>query len=184
MSFHLLAGSVELKKGRVFQSGMTIHKTFGIGFEVMATAYSAEQYSNMMQATIGGSTGNYGDRIVGIWFEDLGSATNRGLSFGMDINSKTEYFQSSKRYPLHIWILVEIKQVLRDGKYFREISIDSEVIHSLENTNAVNFHNVTIYTSNPWEDPQQGRIKNLHVSTGKLLLFLFLSFFYFFILIV
>ena len=158
-----------LEQGKTFQSGLTIYKKFSIKFEVLLTEFNNNRFSNIIHFTNGTSLkGKYGDRIPAVWSKGTGDPNYRQLYFAMALGQdENKVFSTVKSYSMHQWLCVEIRQVLSNGKYMFEIAVDSEVVHSVENTNPVDFHNVTVYISNPNSNLQEGRIRNIKLMTGN-----------------
>ena len=46
-------------------------------------------------------------------------------------------------------------------QFIYQISIDDEIVHSVENNRPSSFDNVKVYAGNPWYKPLLGRIRNL-----------------------
>ena len=98
----------------------------------------------------------YGERNPAINVHPLSSR----LKFTSSVNGNYLYVVSTSiNLPLNVYHNIKIKQTL--DKYNFSIELNGELLHSVENTNAQEFHNVSIYSGHGFLPAAKAFIKNL-----------------------
>ena len=128
----LFAEEREITRANLITVLPKLWKTYNVSFEVKPKTFS--QTRSVLQLTIGGNYGAYGDRTPGLWFDNdellIKSAVNGTVGYGYGVKLSS----SSTKVKENQWSIVEVSQRLRDGKYHFEIKVDGELLHSVENS--------------------------------------------------
>ena len=124
------------------------------------------EWTNVFHFTKGGNQEKQGDEIPALWISKDGffriDSTVSNKPNRQDINKN---FQLGKQYQIAIK-QSESGGSPEDGKYIYEIFLDNVLKYSIENTVPENFHNVKLYTSDPWSesfDSDIGSICNFNI---------------------
>ena len=109
------SNELELSTGNLLTTVRSIFQEYYIGFEFYITRHTAEQRS-LVQLTVGGNSGQDGDRIPGIWLNNedqiwVISSVNGDVDYGY-----VHYLPIK----IGIWYKVEIEQVLVEKKVCNE----------------------------------------------------------------
>ena len=134
--------------------GQHVHvfKKWGPEFKIefdMTVKKRPSSWMNIVQFTIGGHGGQYGDRIPGIFLrpESPRVTVCSALSESYDMTCH------SFDYLLNQKIHLVVKQYKDTGnKYRYEIEVNGSTFHSVENQQAQQFSNVKFYACNPWDE--------------------------------
>ncbi|XP_065663104.1 uncharacterized protein LOC136085711 isoform X2 [Hydra vulgaris] len=118
---------------------------------------------NVIHFTNGFDYSNYGDKILGIWFNSQGNGVLE-LSF---LNNGYVHNFSTNAFEVNQWSNIVICQVFNGSFYIYTIIINKEVVFSIINHQVHSYVNVKVYGSNPWTEAQNGSIKNLLVVNGN-----------------
>ena len=65
------------------------------------------------------------------------------------------------KFPLNEWIKVKVQQIDVNGSAMYSIFLNDVKVHEVINTQPSAFDNVKVFVSDPWQNPQEGRIRNL-----------------------
>ena len=141
----------------------TLGLEWNISHEFRPTEYPGG-WRNSLHLTIGGNSGEYGDRIVAIW---PSSRRRPGNMFVMSaVSGDSNYIHYSLQPPMGVWTNIQVSQTLEDERYMYRIVVGGEEVHAVENTEPAEFENVKVYASNPWYDAQPGSIRNLVIESA------------------
>ena len=121
--------------------------------------------------TIGGKSGNVGDRTPSLWLHNP-----RGVYIVTTLNGRANVgkFFGSKKPPVGEWTRIEISQTKQDFSYMFSLTIGGEEVWSVANSKPEEFSDVKVYASSPWYVAQAGAIRGLQIENkirGKIKLF-------------
>ena len=110
--------------------------------------------------TIGGKSGNVGDRTPALWIHKT-----RGVYIVTTLNGKPNVgkFFRTKKPPINKWTAVEISQAKQGSKYFFSLVIKGETLWSVENTRPMEFSDVQVFASSDWNVAQAGSIRGFKI---------------------
>ena len=110
--------------------------------------------------TIGGRSGNVGDRTPALWIHKT-----RGVYISTTLDGKPTVgkFFRTKKPPINEWTTVEISQAKKGSKYMFSLVIRGETLWSVENTRPTQFSDVHVYASSDWYVAQAGSIRGLQI---------------------
>ena len=149
-----------------------MHPIFSVKIDVMVTeGQLSSGWTNIVHITQGGSYSVPGDRmpLISLFPNEnrlhISSYVNGDVN--MACNGKT-LLEPNK------WVQIEIKQIFTSGRF--EYSVTSDLVefyphydeHSkcvLENTTPMEFVNMKVYASDPWNGSPQAKIRNFRFST-------------------
>ncbi|XP_047129463.2 uncharacterized protein LOC105847943 [Hydra vulgaris] len=177
-AFKYLHGAVELyQKNEVFVlTSDNLLKTFQIfpieyeiTFEVFLSSFTSGygtpdngycQCANLFRFTIGTDDSTaYGNRILGVWFQNTGVLTYDSYKNGTNYRVTTSSYSAGlKKFNL--------SQLLYHGDYISTLKVDGITISSVKNADAKVFENVKMYFSDGFYMPQPGTVRNLLVTKG------------------
>ena len=142
-----VTGKVELGKGKLVEYYPTWGPEFSIEMDITIKALPPN-FRSIIHFTENFSGKNYGDRVPAIWLSKSGFLLICSAISG-DKNKCTQVNQ-----PIDQQFTLEIKQATRqsDGKMFYEISVNGNIVFSIENTQPMSFTNVKAYGGDPWFD--------------------------------
>ena len=117
-----------------------------------------------------GNKGIIGDRVPAVWF-DPGQNNERKISIDCAVNSNTTQdnfmrFTTTRKFPLHKWIKVSIKQFAVTFGYTYSIFVDDVDVYRVNSTETQIFDNVKVYATGQWGRTLNGRIRNLIILTN------------------
>jgi len=139
-----------------------LHRQFIIRFQLFITAPSTANALNIIQFTIGGKYGKYGDRVPAIlvW---QGSE----LAVRSAISGNHDYYapDTTPDIALNTWHDIEVAQLAFENEVYFSFKIDGATYANVKNTDAREFKNVKMYAGNPFENPCNGKIRNFEVKT-------------------
>ena len=159
----MLPGEHQLAKNTLLTTLPALYKEYNVSFEFKATTFNTtEYYHNILHLSIGGKDGTYGDRtpMISIWHPvvQVSSAVNGAANYYKDFTP-----------PIIIgkWMKMSVSQI-KDvkGEYNYNIEMDGKVLHTVVNSGAQDFTNVSVYASDPWYEAQNGFIRNLVIRTS------------------
>ncbi|XP_065662129.1 uncharacterized protein LOC136084866 isoform X2 [Hydra vulgaris] len=151
-----------LVKGNIIAEIPILDKEYLISFDVYPNKF-VPYYHSVIHFTIGSDNSNYGDRTPGIWFHENGNGT---LHVAAPINGYQNYYFNTDPLKLNMWTNIEVSQFLKSTYYLYTIRINGDVVFSIINSQAQTFRNVKVYASNPWNEAQDGFIKNFFIING------------------
>ena len=76
-------------------------------------------------------------------------------------------FNTKKFYRPLQWINIDITQFMRDGKYYRLVTINSEKEQEARIEKPEVFEDVIVYTSDKFFEAQQAFIDNINIKSGN-----------------
>ena len=149
---------------------MAISNEYSISFDVFPIRFD-DGFTNIMYFEENRSGNEPGNRVPAVFFNELGefggNQTTRSFYFLLHINGHKSSIESRKWYGVGKWHHIEIIQKLIDEKLFLRIIIDRDVIKEIENSDTLLLDDVTVYTSNPWNQVLDGYVKNIHINSGN-----------------
>ena len=110
--------------------------------------------------TIGGRSGNVGDRTPALWIHKT-----RGVYISTTLDGKPTVgkFFRTKKPPINEWTTVEISQARKGSKYMFSLIIKGEILRSVENTQPRRFSDIHVYASSEWSVAQAGSIRGFKI---------------------
>ena len=116
-------------------------------------------WANIVHATIGGNSQNYGDRIPGVWFPPK----TRKLHICTALGTKRNYCHDYGSLPRNQYTNVQIRQTwnTKSKVYQYIITINGKVRRRVTNTRAQVFKNVKLWASDPWHKAADATVRNL-----------------------
>ena len=139
--------SISIKQGQLVHVFKKWGPEYKIEFDIRVKKVPSN-YTNIVQFTIGGKQGQYGDRIPGVWLEP--SIRRVYVSSGVNGLINHEFrFEYSLNQQVHI-VVKQFKDA--DTKYKYEIKVDGNIVHSVENTLVKQFTDVKFYACAPFDD--------------------------------
>ncbi|XP_065656240.1 uncharacterized protein LOC136081866 [Hydra vulgaris] len=151
-----------LVKGNLIAEIPKLDKEYLISFDLYPNKIDSGLY-NIIHFTIGSRGGNYGDRVPEIWFNDDNKG---GLRIDLPINNNSYYTYFTKPLAVKTWTNIEVSQISKGSVHLSIIKLNGEIAFSEINNQVQNFDNVKVFASNPWNNAQDGFIKNLFVLNG------------------
>ena len=155
-----LPGEHLLKRNTLLTTLPTLTEEWKIAFEIKPKSYNYRGYAQIVQLTIGGKTGNVGDRTPALWIHNT-----RGVYITTTLNGKPSVGKAfrTKKPPLNKWTPVEISQAKQGSKYFFSLVMKGETLWSVENTKPKQFSDVHVYASSDWYAAQAGSIRGFKI---------------------
>ena len=149
-----------LKSNTLLTTLPTLTKEWRVSFEFNPKSYDYRGYAQIMQMTIGGRSGNVGDRTPALWIHKT-----RGVYISTTLNGNANVgkFFRTKKPPINEWTSVEISQAKRGSKYMFSFVIKGETLWSVENTKPMHFSDVHVYASSAWYVAQVGSIRGFKI---------------------
>ena len=143
----------------------TLGHEYEVSFDVFPLSFGTA-FHNIVHMTTGKVCCDAPDRTPAIWFRPSGgTSTTRALHMASSVNGVQHQFNPTTLFPLFQWVNVRFKQGWSTGVVYYEIFINEVRVHRTVNTKPAVYHNVKVYASNPWDNPQEGFISNLRVWT-------------------
>ena len=132
-----------------------------IKFKMIGNNVGDQGYCNVFQMTQNGGGENYGDRSPCIYYKKDGNL----FSITSAVNGIIAYPYYVQPVQFNTEYNVEIHQRYKSGGVYKySILLNGQEIHSADNTQAQQFYNVKVYTSNPWAHPCNGTISVMKVT--------------------
>ena len=110
--------------------------------------------------TIGGKSGNVGDRTPALWIHK-----SKGVYIVTTLNGKAnvgKLFPTNK-LPIGKWSAVEVSQTKRGTMYMFSFLINGETVWTQENTKPKQFSDVHVFASSGWYVAQAGFIRGFKI---------------------
>jgi len=141
----------------------TLYKQWALSVDIMPTG-TVYGWSNVLHVGIGGDVATYGDRTPAIY---LGSgSTSMHISSAIDSNSNNFINLDSTILPMDVWTQVAISQFqLSDETYQYTVTVGNNIVHQVQNSDAQEFNDVKVSTSDDFFPESKARVDNLRVST-------------------
>ena len=116
--------------------------------------------AQVLQLTIGGKSGNIGDRTPALWIHKT-----KGVYVVTTLNGNANVgkYIRKKKPPLKKWAAVEIIQEKKRSKYMFSLMIKGSTIWSVENKDPQQFSDVQVFASSPWNVAQAGSIRGFKI---------------------
>ena len=138
-----------------------------MSFQVKPTQFG-DGYHDILHFTTGERCCDHGTRIPAVWFYgDCSERKSCPLLIKSSVNEDPSYFHLTSAVELNKWTSVVIQQSFKSGRHWYQILIDRNITHEVENTKPQIFHDVKVYLSNPWDEPQKGQIRALSYKTSQ-----------------
>ena len=111
--------------------------------------------------TIGGKSGNIGDRTPALWIHKT-----RGVYISTTLNGNPNVGKSfpTKKPSINEWTTVEISQSKKGSKYMFSLVVKGETLWNVENSKPKEFSDVHVYASSDWYVAQAGSIRGLQIA--------------------
>ena len=139
--------SISLKQGQLVHVFKKWGPEYKIEFDITVKKVPSN-WTNIVQFTIGGKQGQYGDRIPGVYLVP----SNRRVLVCSGVNGLINH-QFSFEYSLNQLVHIVVKQFKDAGeKYKYEIEVDGSIVHSVENMLVQQFTDVKFYACAPFDD--------------------------------
>ena len=149
-----------LKKRGLLTTLPTLTKEWKVSFELRASSYQYKSYAQILQMTIGGKSGNIGDRTPALWIHKT-----RGVYLATSLSGNSNYgkFFKNKKPPTDEWTSVEISQTRRGSKYMFTFVLKGETLWDVENKDPRQFSSIKVLASSSWYAAQAGSIRGLKI---------------------
>ncbi|XP_065660512.1 uncharacterized protein LOC124810993 isoform X1 [Hydra vulgaris] len=144
----------------------TLHllkKAYTLSFNLKPINYS-NSLKSVLHLTLSNENEAYGDRNLGVWFNEDGSGK---LVIFPAINGNHSNYFTTTSLSLHQWHNIKICQSIVGDKYWFTVYMNGVNIYKKENFAAKDFKNIIVYASNPWDEAQDGLISDLFIMNGK-----------------
>ena len=150
----------QLKRGSLLTTLPTLAKEWKVSFELRASSYQYKSYAQILQMTIGGKSGNIGDRTPALWIHKT-----RGVYLTTTLGSKSSVgkFFKTKKPPINEWTSVEISQTRKGSKYMFSFILKGETLWTVENSDPREFSSVKVFASSDWYVAQAGDIRGFKI---------------------
>lgn len=147
-----------MKKSTLLTTLPTLSKQWKVSFEFNPKSYNQRGYAQVLQMTVGGKSGNVGDRTPSLWLHKT-----RGVYIVTTLNGRANVgkFFSNMKPPVGEWTRIEISQAKQDSSYTFSLTIGGEEVWSVANSKPEEFSDVKVYASSPWYAAQAGAIRGL-----------------------
>ena len=160
-----------LKRNSLLTTLPTLGKEWKVSFEFNPTNYNQRGFAQVLQMTIGGKSGNVGDRTPGLWLHKT-----RGVYIVTTLNGRPNVGKNfrSMKPPVGEWTTIEISQEKQASSYIFSLTIGDEEVWSVANSKPQEFSDVKVYAASPWGSAQAGSIRGLQIENkilGKIKLF-------------
>ena len=151
-----------LKRNTLLTTLPTLTKEWRVSFDFNPKSYNYRGYAQILQMTIGGKSGNVGDRTPALWIHK-----SRGVYISTTLDGKPNVGKAfpTKKPPINKWTAVEISQAKKGSKYIFSLVVKGETLWSVENTKPTQFSDVHVYASSDWYVAQAGSIRRLQIET-------------------
>ena len=146
-----------LKRSTLLTTLPTLAKEWRVSFEINPKSYTYRSYAQVLQMTIGGKSGNIGDRTPSLWFHKT-----RGVYIVTTLNGRANVGKFLKPLPpAGEWTTIEIMQAKENSNYMFSLTIGGDRVWSVANSKPEEFSDVEVYASTPWYVAQAGYIRGL-----------------------
>lgn len=146
-----------MTKGNVIERIPVLSPYYILSFDIKPLA-KTHGWSNIIHVTNRDNVGQYGDRTPAIFL--FGSPTKWLLIIYSAINGKTPGWRYSLELPLKKFSNIRVEQQPSQGQAYYRIFINGQQTHSIENTDARSFKNVTVYAADIWYASAKAIVKN------------------------
>ena len=149
-----------LKRNTLLTTLPPLTKEWRVSFDFNPKSYNYRGYAQILQMTIGGKSGNVGDRTPALWIHK-----SRGVYISTTLDGKPNVGKAfpTKKPPINKWTAVEISQAKKGSKYIFSLVVKGETLWSVENTKPTQFSDVHVYASSDWYVAQAGSIRGLQI---------------------
>ena len=150
-----------LKRNTLLTTLPILTKEWNVSFEFNPQSYNYKGYAQILQMTIGGKSGNIGDRTPALWIHKT-----RGVYISTTLNGKPSVGKSfpTKKPSINEWTTVEISQSKMGSKYMFSLVVKGETLWIVENSSPKEFSDVHVYASSDWYVAQAGSIRGLQIA--------------------
>lgn len=140
----------------------TLNKQWSLSVDIRPTGL-VTGYSSILRIGSGPNNSRYGDRMPAIFFQ----ARTTRLQIASGINSKTNYIAPyTDPIPMNKWTRVEVSQLRQtDGKYLYTIRVAGKIFHQTTNSDAREFSNMKVYTSDNYYVTADALLTNLKIDS-------------------
>ncbi|XP_065667329.1 uncharacterized protein LOC136087780 [Hydra vulgaris] len=152
-----------LTKGLILGKIFVLKKEYSVSFSLKPVNFS-QGLKSVLLLSLDNIDGEYGDKNLGVWFQKDGSGK---LTIFSALNRKNNSYIETASLPLGQWSSIKISQILQEGKYWFSVDLNGINADLVENSDARDFYNITVYASDLWNDPQDGSISNFLIINGK-----------------
>ena len=145
-----------LKRRSLLTTLPTLTKEWRVSFEFRPGSYLQRSYAQVLHMTIGGKSGNIGDRTPALWIH-----RTSGVYLTTTLNGRANVgrlFRTIKP-PVNEWSRVEISQDKKGSKYMFSFKINGETLWSVENKEPREFSDVKVFAASGWYVAQAGTLK-------------------------
>ena len=153
-----------VKSHNLYQTIPTLFQQWSISLDILPTGI-VEHWGNILRVGLGGHWEDYGDRTPLINF----TPNDTKLHIQSAINGQAGYGFTAPALPLHEWTHVEISQlVLPDSAYHLvlfTIRINNSIFVQMNNTDPIEFSDITVWASDQFHTAARARIDNLTIYT-------------------
>ena len=150
-----------LKKNTLLTTLDTLTKEWKVSFEFKPSSFTNKAWAQVLQLTIGGKSGNIGDRTPALWIHPK----SKGVYVVTTLNGKAnvaKHFPKMKP-PLHTWTPVELSQAKRGSKFMFSLIMQGKTVWTVENTEPREFSDVKVFASSRWNVAQAGSIRGFKI---------------------
>ncbi|XP_065682610.1 uncharacterized protein LOC100204447 isoform X2 [Hydra vulgaris] len=152
-----------LTRGLLLGKLIVLKKEYTISFNLKPMSFS-KGLKNVLQLISGSNSQNYKEKSLGVCFHEDGSGR---LVIYAAVWGNSNHSIKTDRLPLGQWSNIKIYQWLYSNKYWFAIDINGVNIHQVENFFADDFKEQKVFTSNLWNDAQNGSISHFLIINGK-----------------
>ena len=145
------------------KKNLTLYKTYSLSFDVYFNQFRPGEHESIIRLT--NTNENHvkpGDRVVGVWTYKTDSSSSKPLY----IARAGGFFVTNTFYSLKQWIHVDIRQVLRDGRFSYIVTINNKKEHEVENKDPKVHKDLVFYTSDRFYEPAFGVIRKIKITSG------------------
>jgi len=136
-------------------------KEWVVEFCFKPTNFNYGDWTNIIQMTIGGRHGSYGDRTPGVFYHPTQLGPSQ-LYFASAVNNNPNFSHNLPAPSVGKWTKIRVSQeLLNTNKLMYRVIIDGVEKINVENKNTGLFQNVKVFAANPWHHAQPGFVKGL-----------------------
>ncbi|XP_066910159.1 uncharacterized protein [Clytia hemisphaerica] len=153
--------SIEFNKLKTTIPTLSGEWIVNIRFKMFGNEVSSTGYCNILHMTHDSNVATYGDRSPCIYYRIDGNL----FSITSAVNGVITHSKYVDPVQFNTEYNVEIHQRYKSGGVYKySILLNGEEIHSTDNTQAEQFHDVKVYTGSPWSKACNGTISQLKIT--------------------
>ena len=148
-----------------------LNSTFSLSFKLKPTSYSKGKHSvfHFMQDQYVVQAAN---KRVAAWFHEDGSGKLVFAAGFLDTEQEISEYVTKDPLPLNTWSSIKISRSEASSKYRKSydytIYLNNKNVFTTTMKTAESFEFVRVYFSDPWNMAQEGFVKDIQISNGKI----------------